>query len=1191
MNLLKLETYGFKSFADKTEISFGDGITAIVGPNGCGKSNVSDVIRWILGEQSARQLRGKSMTDLIFGGTEQRKSMSYCEGSLYFDNTNRLFPLDFDEVVISRKLYRSGESEYSINKRVVRLRDIQDLMRDVGLGRDGYSVVGQGRMDAILNARPEDRRAIFEESLGISKFSVHKNDTERKLERTADNMARVRDIMTVLERRLPTLERQSSDAEEYQRLKSDLRRHEINRFICAAKSSEGEKEAHTAKAAEFGRLLSEKENEITLLRQRYDDIFAGMNSVDDEITALAAEETRLRVILERKAGENNLFAEKLRGGREMAVSLRADIERMESENEQAKGVYSSAERRKGIGQAQAKEASDERDELICCLSEINEEIDACRERIRQQSEGVLELLDGVAEIKSKKASVLSEKNAIIERLSEINKEKSVNSQRMSGLSAAQKGMLTEFGEAKAKLSEASEALKKATAGADEARAVLAKLTPRLNSLNEERLRLKTNFDMLKGISERYEGYNQTVKLLMKDREENEKLSDCILGVVANLIRVPEKFELAMETALGGALQNIVTETDTDAAFVIDYLKKKRYGRLTFLPLGSIKPHSFPQRKALSEKGALGVASEVIGYDAKFSPVILNLLGSTLVADNMDNAVVIARKYGYGFRIVTLDGEILSPQGSLTGGSHRSKEYNILATDRLIEDTQNKLRNVSAELSKIRSEYEKAQENHGRLSREKEKTAMECADLSVKTAALEQKLGGSAALSDSEKDISVRLTAEKKQKQERLSEIDKLIAEFEEEEALRSSAKNERAETSGEEERKLASLNAEKDRLTESFAAAKERYAKAVASVESAEAEIVASRERAERNSALLTSRKEEYEAKLREIEECEAEVRRRSGDTPEAEILKKTESEKAAKQKEKAGFSEKLSETDELKRRKDEEANDLRRKIDKENMLAEKVETELEAMQEKIYEDYGLTYESALLFGEEDYDFSSSAKEISRIKNAIVKLGDVNVSAIEEYKSVKAEYDADCAQMEDLEKALADLNKIISDLTREMVTRFDAGFEKISSNFSRIFSELFSGGKASMRIEREEGADPLDFGIEIEAQPPGKKLQNISLLSGGERALTCIAILFAILRLSPMPFCVLDEIEAPLDDANAERVARYLRRYSGETQFVVITHKKPTMENADRLFGVTMQEKGISKIVSVLLTEAVRHVE
>lgn len=1191
MNLLKLETYGFKSFADKTEIAFGDGITAIVGPNGCGKSNVSDVIRWILGEQSARQLRGKSMTDLIFGGTEQRKSMSYCEASLYFDNSNRLFPLDFDEVVITRKLYRSGESEYYINRRTAKLREILDLMRDVGLGRDGYSVVGQGRMDAILNARPEDRRAIFEEALGISKFRIHKNDTERKLERTADNMSRVKDIMSVLEKRLPVLEKQSEDAEKFLELKNDLRRHEINRYVYSAESSREEKASHLKKAEEIGTLLEAKEREIQELKELYDGLFAGMGERDEEIQRLSSEETRLRVILERKAGENNLFAEKLRSARESAESLSADAKRAEEEISQAEGLFASAQRRKGISQAQAKEAREERDELVLCLSETGKKIDASREKIKEKSEGVLEILDGVTEIRSKRASAISEKTTLSERLSEIALEESVNSERLSGLSTAQKGMLSEFGEAKARLKEVSEALKKATAGADEARAVLARLTPRLNELNEERLKLKTNFDMLKGISERYEGYNQTVRLLMKDAQENEKLSDCILGVVANIIRVPERYELAMETALGGALQNIVTETDTDAAYVIEYLKAKKYGRLTFLPLGSVKPHNFSERRALSEKGALGVASELIGFDSRFSPVVLNLLGSTMIADNMDNAVKIARKYGYGFRIVTLDGEILSPQGSLTGGSHRSKEYNILATDRLISDTQNRLRNVSAELAKLRSEYEKAQENHGRLSREKEKTAMECADLTVKTAALEQKLGGSEALEGNEKDISVRLAAEKKQKQERLIELDKLIAEYTEEENRRTSAKEAQTASSGEEERILAELNAEKDRLTEACSEAKERYAKAVSSLESAEADIASNLQRIEQSKALLKRKQEELEQKRSEISGYEEEVKRRSADTPEAEEIKKIELEKAVRQKEKAELSGKLSQTDDLKTQRSDEAMELRRKIDKENMLAEKVETELNAMQEKIMEDYGLTYESALAFREENYDATESRKQINSLRTAINKLGDVNVSAIEEYKSVKAEYDADCSQMADLEKAIGDLNKIISDLTGEMVSRFDAGFEKISSNFSKIFAELFSGGKASMRIEREEGADPLDFGIEIEAQPPGKKLQNISLLSGGERALTCIAILFAILKLSPMPFCVLDEIEAPLDDANAERVARYLRKYSGETQFVVITHKKPTMENADRLFGVTMQEKGVSKIVSVLLTEAVRHVQ
>lgn len=1192
MNLLKLETYGFKSFADKTEITFGDGITCVVGPNGCGKSNVSDVIRWILGEQSARQLRGKSMADLIFGGSEQRKSMSYCEGSLYFDNTNRLFPrLDFDEVVISRKLYRSGESEYSVNKRPARLKDILDLMREVGLGRDGYSVVGQGRMDAILNAKPEDRRAIFEEALGISRFRIHKNDTERKLERTQDNMDRVKDIMSVLEKRLPVLERQSADAEEYLSLREQLKRHEINRYIYVYDSSNEEKRSHILKAEAFTESLALKEREISELDLTYSSVFAGLGKKDAEIAELADKETRLKVILERKVGESNLLAEKLRSGRELVGTLTSDISQAEGETAALGQTITLAERKKRLSFEQQSEAAEERDELACRISEVNDELDACREKIRLSSEGTLELLDGVTEIKSKLASAVSERTAVVERLDEISREEKVNSQRMSGLSETQKGLLSEFGSAKAELSSLSEALKQATKGADDARAELAGITPRLNSLNEERLRLKTNFDMLKGISERYEGYNQTVKLLMKDAQEDERLSECILGVVAGLIHVPEKYELAMETALGGALQNIVTETDSDAAYVIEYLKRRKYGRLTFLPLGSIKPHDFPQRSALAERGALGVAAELISYDKRYSPVILNLLGSTLIADTMDSAVAIARKYRYGFRIVTLEGEVLSPQGSLTGGSHRSKEYNILATDRLISDTEEKLRRISQELAAMKASYDKAQEKHGRLSREKESTALKCAELNVKAAALEQKLGGSTALSDSERDIALRLSQEKQQKNARLEELDALIEEYREEQERRLSLKNAQTEASGEEEERFTALTREKEELNQAFSEARERYLKATAALESAETEITASEARLKQLEDSLSAKRAEFVSRKAEIEAMEAEVRRRSADTPEAEEIARTELERASRQREKSELSSKLEELDGSRRQKSDEASELKRSIDRENMLAEKVEADLIAMQEKILEDYGLTYSASLAFKEEDYPFEDSKREISRLRGAITKLGDVNVSAIEEYKSVKAEYDADKTQMDDLEKAVADLKKIISDLTEEMVSRFDKGFAVINENFASIFAELFNGGKASMRIDREEGADPLDFGIEIEAQPPGKKLQNISLLSGGERALTCIAILFAILKLSPMPFCVLDEIEAPLDDANAERVARYLKRYSGETQFIVITHKKPTMENADRLFGVTMQEKGVSKIVSVLLTEAVKHIE
>jgi len=1191
MNLLKLQTYGFKSFADKLEIEFGNGITAVVGPNGCGKSNVSDVIRWILGEQSARQLRGKNMQDLIFGGTEKRKSMSYCEGSMHFDNTNKLFPLDYDEVVISRKLYRSGESEYLINRRPARLKEIQDLLRDVGLGRDGYSVVGQGRMDAILNAKPEDRRAIFEEALGISKFRVRKNETERKLERTAANMDRVGDIMSVLEKRIPTLEKQSADAKQYLSLRDELRYHDVNAYIYAYDNSSSEKQKHLEKAKGLSEEIAEKEARTEKLRERYDELLRLMADADRETELLTSEATQLKIELERKAGQHNLLVEKLRNVRLSKETNEREILAAESEIKiSIETVRVLSERIEAL-ERRKSELLKQRDRFVTKIEALRSEIDEKREKLREKSDGTLSILDEVTAMRSSLASALSEKTTLSQRLAEISAEEERIRGKMTNLSKDEKQLFDEYSLAKSRKNELYGKIISLKEKSDAIRNENSTVVPELNRLSEEKMRLKTNYDMLRGISERYEGYNQTVKLLMRDAQEHDRLRRSILGVVAELLRVPEKYEIAIETALGGAMQNIVTETDADAAFLIEYLKSRKYGRLTFLPLSTVKVHNFSDRKVLREKGVLGIASEVIGFDEKYYPVVANLLGSTLVVDTMKNAVEISRRYKYGFRIVTLEGEILSPQGSLTGGSHRSKEYNILSTDRMLSECKAQLEDVSEKLDLLKGDYENKQVERKALDTERETLTQEYSLLNASVAAMEEKISGFSALSDNERNLSTQLKAERLQKTARMEILEKECGELSGKIETLNVQRRLHEELSGKDEEAYQALSAEKDKLMDEFSAVKESLAQVIAAVDNARAEIEVHGKRAE----MLKESKTEKQVILvtldKQIEALEAEIYAATGDDELQIKLSKVETEIKGSQERKEQRNAEFSRVDGERTVLSEELLSLRQSLDRESFYAERVEQELYLMQEKIMEEYGLTYSAALAFKDEDYDTKTTKKETNRIRNAINKLGPVNVNAIDEYKTVKEEFDSNTLQMEDLKKASDDLKKIIAELTEEMVTRFNSGFITISNNFTEIFKELFGGGKATMSIDRGEGVDPLDFGIEIEAQPPGKKLQNISLLSGGERALTCIAILFAILKLSPMPFCVLDEIEAPLDDANAERVAKYLRRYSDETQFIVITHKKPTMESADRLFGVTMQEKGVSKIVSVQLTEAVQHVQ
>ncbi|MEG1710301.1 MAG: chromosome segregation protein SMC [Clostridia bacterium] len=1184
MKLTKLEAYGFKSFADKLEINFNEAITAIVGPNGCGKSNVSDAIRWILGEQSCRQLRGKNMQDLIFGGTEKRKSMSYCEASLFFDNTTRIFPLEFDEVVISRKLYKSGESEYFLNRRNSTLREISDLLRDCGLGRDGYAVVGQGRMDAILNAKPEDRRSIFEEALGISKFRVRKNETERKIARTHANMDRIRDILSVLSKRIEPLLKQSNDAKEYLTLKDELKYHEINGYIYNYDNSNDQKEKYLKKIDAITEELKYNEQQYENASERYEILINKIAQTDSEIAKNNGKATEIKVQIERRIGEHNVLIERINAFEKIINGLNNDIANAEKSIKTSNERIESIALEKSVKYEAEKLSIKEIDEMIKRLNVINEKINTQKDKIDQENSDVMQLMDDITENKSKIATLLSEKQSVNERLKVLEEEENTLSQKLNSLGGDERQLLLDYNEAerKSKILESSlweneEEFKKLNERYIE-------LSKQIAEYNEQYLRIKTNRDMLKGISERYEGFNQTVKLLMKDCVENSKLQRCILGVVGNVIKVQSDYETAIETVLGGALQNIITKTEEDAAEVIEYLKKNKYGRLTFLPISSVKTHWFEEKNALNEKGALGIAAKLITYDEKFQPVISNLLGGTLVADTMENAVKIARKYRYAFRIVTLEGEILTPQGSMSGGSNRTKEYNILSTDRQIAESEQKMAEISKISTTLKSEYLDTIEKRNNSMIKKEEDNKQLSFFAVTIAKYKEKIYSNSAYSENEKSSVVKLKAEKAEKELRAKYIEAEYAKAKENNDNLLILQEKTNKGASIEEKLLMELSTQKDSIIAAISENKQKSALLHSQIENINSEIERLNINNEETKKLCDYKKDMLQMDKEACEAIERELYYDSDDKMSNELTA-LEQVVNIKMELKQQLSGEFAYIDKERATINNEVMRLNQLKSRELFNAERIDADLESMRAKIEEDYDLTYSAALRFKDNAYNMSGNKKEINRLRLCITKLGNVNVNAIEEYKEVKEEYESDCKQMEDLEKAESDLEKIIAELTIEIVNRFNVGFATINSNFAEVFKELFNGGKANMIIERVDDKEELDYGIEIEAQPPGKKLQNISLLSGGERALTCIAILFAILKLKPMPFCVLDEIEAPLDDANAERVANYLHKYSTDTQFIIITHKKPTMECANELFGVTMQEKGVSKIVSVQLTE------
>lgn len=1188
MKLKKLEAYGFKSFADKLEMDFGEGITAIVGPNGCGKSNVSDAFRWVLGEQSAKQLRGKGMQDVIFGGTENRKSMSYCEVSLFFDNSERFFPLEFDEVCITRKLYKSGESEYLLNRKPVRLRDLLDLLRDAGLGNEGYTVVGQGRMDAILSAKPENRRAIFEEALGVSKYRARKGDTKRRLERTNINMDRLRDVMEVLERQMRPLEKQAEDAKTFLTLRDQLRYHEINSYLYNYDNANESKQRFANKIAALSEEIAAAEKRYTESGERCESIFAKISETDKLIASLNEQAAAMRVELERKTGEHNLRLEKIKA---FETALNSALEEEERAKQTAGNALFEKKRSEELADREKAEAvrlTEEIDALSAENVRINSEIALRREKMDKAGEGAADMIDEIISLRSRKASLIAEKASVSERTEKVCGEIDRLVRKLDSLSETEKEELLLFDALRNETDILKEESSELARKNQEIIERIVRLTEAASQARDVEIKARIRTETLSASANGFENYSDSVRRLLSDAEKQPELNGRILGTAASVMQVDEKYEKAVSAALGGSAQNVITRNEEDAGRVIEYLRTRKAGRVTFMPLSSVKINRFGKPEALAEKGAIAVACDIVRYEERFRPIVLNLLGSVLIADTMENAVAISRRFGSAFRIVTLTGELFSTQGTITGGERRSGEINALSVGRLLKESRAKLASAEKERAAAENALASAQAEKDILSDKISQSDLRLKEKEVALAALSERMSGSSVISENERTLLSRLNEEKKNALSRMDRIDAEIGLIDKKTEEFSRVKEDADVSASDERKAYEALSAQKESIAENIAAKRVELAKTqgnesllLSKVRSLEDTISQAEKTAEEKRVAADNLRNT-------IEDAEKQLYRESLDDNGFESLAALNETIRIKTSLKEQLSSEFASRD---KEKSVIYNDIMRFTqakNREEFNLEKIDSDLQSMQEKIYEDYGLSYSAALRFKDENYKAASGKREINRLRNEISALGNVNVNAIESFKALKEEYDEDARQLQDLVKAEEDLNKIMDRLTKEMTGRFNKGFEQISANFSRIFSELFGGGKADMHIEPDPEKEEMDYGIEIQAQPPGKKLQNISLLSGGERALTCIAILFAILRLRPMPFCVLDEIEAPLDDSNAQRVARYIERFAAETQFVVITHKKPTMESAGRLFGITMQEKGVSKIVTVELKDAVR---
>ncbi|MDE7395547.1 MAG: chromosome segregation protein SMC [Clostridiales bacterium] len=1190
MKFKKLEVAGFKSFADKLEIKFGGGVTAIVGPNGCGKSNVADAIRWVLGEQSAKLLRGNSMQDVIFNGTENRKSLSYCEVDLYFDNTEKLFPtLDYNEVVISRKLYRSGESEYLLNKNNVRLKDITDLLRDGGMGREGYSIIGQGRIDELLSAKPEDRRAIFEEAAGISKFKARKLEAERKLNRTRENLVRITDILEEKARQLDPLTKQAEAARKFLDLRDKLKAHEINIYIHQYDTASQAKGVIADRLKGINEEIDLRQKDCEAATAAYNEAMANLGDTDKTIASLRETLLDLTVGMEKTAGDVRVKQERLHYLKTQSERLKAENTQTTADVEQLEAYIAEGEKQiVTLGEEFAKASAEAEKHNDNYLQTVDTLVKGDNER-ESSHRAVVEAMTKIADIQANMSHLLAERSALTASEEDLTKRISDLADRLQAAQTAARTAKTEneaFTEQKRALSEEAQTLQTRN---NEYIAIINEAAKEIDTVSAQYYMQKSKHKMLTEMQQSYEGFAYSVKKLLTDAKSNPELAKRIEGVTASLLRVNEGFESAIEMALGAAVQHIVTGTEEDAKYLIEYLKSGRLGRATFLPVTSVKPRFLePEYKGLlTGKGIYGIAVDLVSFDPKYTNVFNGLLGNTVVVQDMDVAIALARAARYGFKIVTLDGDVINPHGSITGGSKKSELTNVFGYEKEIAALAETLATMDKTLTECNAKRDEAAKSQASLSERMRAVREQIHALDMEIAAHSEAYNAAMVNADELQTQANALGAEREKASCRIADITREIDSVEElEQVVRDQKANEEA-IGGDLNRQFDELRKQRDELHELATKARAEASALQAQKASAENEV----ERLKSNLASAVSKIEFNTYQINENDTLIAQI--------DADIRALTEGAGANDSDRVKEIRFKLTNLDDFKKEVQDTLTeldgkrmalmnllqDLHEKKNREEVQLVKVDTDIEQMRDRVFEEYQLEYDACLPFKQEDYNVDRGMSEAAHIRRQIKALGDVNVGAIEQSREVYESYHALDVQKEDLQKAEADLVKIITDLSKEMLEKFTDQFAQIRTNFVKIFKELFDGGTADLLLLENE--NPLEAGIEIVAQPPQKKLQSISLLSGGERALTAIAILFAILRLKPMPFCVLDEIEAALDDANAGRFAQYLRRFSEGTQFIVITHRKPTMELADNLYGVTMEEKGVSKIVSVKLSEAV----
>lgn len=1184
MKLKKLELYGFKSFAQRTEIVFDEGITGIVGPNGSGKSNIGDAVRWVLGEQSAKTLRGASMSDVIFNGTQKRKPLSYCEVSLVFDNDDHALAMEAAEVMVTRRVYRNGESEYYLNRTACRLKDVVDLFRDTGIGKEGYSIIGQGRIDEILSRKSEDRRQVFEEAAGIVKFKARKEEADKKLQRTLENLERVDDILDELTKRLKPLEEQSRNARVYLELSTELKDLDLNLFLirsdrARARLSELESELLTVQT-----ILADTESNLTDKTTRRDETQNRIDQLEEAITKARTElmecaehvhesqkkisalqsrretrsENRQRIVREQEEAQ-----ERLAEIEKDHVRIQADVEKQHSLIADAEQILRATQEAAEKAQAKEKEA------------------DAALEA---QKAAVIDQMNRLSDVRNDKTRLNTMQAQMETRLTEIEESGGALQEQEAALREALIAVEKQLETENQHQQQCQEKLAQARQASDEADTAYANLRADVEKQSADMQAAASRHNVLTEMTRDMEGYNMAVRRAMTYAKQRGLTG--VKGVLAQLMTVPQAYETAIDMALGAAQQNIVTDTEETAKELINYLRQNRLGRATFLPMSAIRGKTLygNERNALKLPGCLGVASELVQCAPEYRGIVENLLGRTVIADNLDHGIPIMRAGNHAFRLVTLEGDVMHSGGSMTGGSAQSKVSNLLSRERELKELTAKLQTGRAELDKCRQELTQRQQT-AQEKRQKVSDAVNALHQQEIAVAREQARRESVFA-----DLNTHLQRMQETEQARVQlhqSLEDIRQQLETIEHQRTGAQGDQSameqktiEMQNALVKARAEASAENDRLMVRTLQLSDLH-HGLSDLERDEAH-------AQQDQAQILREQERREQLLHEMDELDA---------IDENDMKREEAESARRQKEQLRQE---SAAQAIEQRRSQAQSDLRdilsdmenlheaynrdsEKLHKTELAKARIEGDQKNLQNRIWDTYKLTYAGAEEFRRTPFDEKESDCRAAELQGQIRALGTVNVGAVEEYAETKARVDDLTAQQQDLKRAEMDLRELIERLLIQMRSTFVENFSKMQGYFAETFTRLFGGGHAELKLMDPD--DPLNCGIEVNAQPPGKKLQLLSLLSGGERALTAIAILFAMLKLKPTPFCILDEIEAALDDANIGYYADYLKEYSKGTQFIVVTHRKGTMERCNSLFGVAMEEQGVSRMVSVSLQD------